>query len=170
MLKPSTVPRGAAVRPPPRAPRSTAVPHNGAETIALVRSSSLPMLVERELERMIFITSMCFNLMSDGLRQAMPSSERAGVDAEVLAAYDRSLDTFAGLGAQIVDLSLPRSFRDYGASSGRIMPTALHPQTQLTLGFGDAILPPEYGFPMRPSVKLVLSSPFTNLGNVISVV
>jgi len=53
MLKPSTVPRGAAVRPPPRAPRSTAVPHNGAETIALVRSSSLPMLVERELERMI---------------------------------------------------------------------------------------------------------------------
>ena len=57
-----------------------------------------------------------------GLRLArMPSSERAGVDAEVLAAYDRSLDTFAGLGAQIVDLSLPRSFRDYGASSGRIM-------------------------------------------------
>ena len=57
-----------------------------------------------------------------GLRLArMPSSERAGVDAEVLAAYDRSLDTFAGLGAQIVDLALPRSFRDYGASSGRIM-------------------------------------------------
>ena len=39
----------------------------------------------------------------------------------MLAAYDRSLDTFAGLGAEIVDLSLPRSFRDYGASSGRIM-------------------------------------------------
>ena len=57
-----------------------------------------------------------------GLRLArMPSSERAGVDAEVLAAYDRSLETFAGLGAQIVNLSLPRGFRDYGASSGRIM-------------------------------------------------
>jgi aspartyl-tRNA(Asn)/glutamyl-tRNA(Gln) amidotransferase subunit A len=58
----------------------------------------------------------------NGLRLArMPSSERAGVDAEVLAAYDRSLETFAGQGAQIVDLSLPRGFRDYGASSGRIM-------------------------------------------------
>jgi len=57
-----------------------------------------------------------------GLRLArMPASERAGVDAEVLAAYDRSLETLAGLGAQIVDLSLPRGFRDYGASSGRIM-------------------------------------------------
>src|SRR5262245_18882183 len=57
-----------------------------------------------------------------GLRLArMPASERAGVDAEVLAAYDRSLATLAGLGAEIVDLSLPRGFREYGASSGRIM-------------------------------------------------
>jgi aspartyl-tRNA(Asn)/glutamyl-tRNA(Gln) amidotransferase subunit A len=51
----------------------------------------------------------------------MPASERTGVDAEVLAAYDRSLETLAALGAEIVDLSLPRGFRDYGASSGRIM-------------------------------------------------
>ena len=29
------------------------------------------------------------------------------------------------------------------------MPTALHPQTQLTLRFGDQILPREYGFPMK---------------------
>lgn len=29
------------------------------------------------------------------------------------------------------------------------MPTALHPQTQLTLRFADQILPPEYGFPMK---------------------
>jgi len=29
------------------------------------------------------------------------------------------------------------------------MPTALHPQTQLTLHFGDQILPAEYGFPMK---------------------
>jgi DMSO/TMAO reductase YedYZ molybdopterin-dependent catalytic subunit len=29
------------------------------------------------------------------------------------------------------------------------MATALHPQTQLTLGFGDEILPPRYGYPLR---------------------
>ena len=29
------------------------------------------------------------------------------------------------------------------------MPTALHPQTVLTFGFGDGILPREYGFPMK---------------------
>lgn len=29
------------------------------------------------------------------------------------------------------------------------MPTALHPQTQLTLRFGDQTLPPKYGFPMK---------------------
>jgi len=36
---------------------------------------------------------------------------------------------------------------DYYASID--MPTALHPQTQLTFRFGDAILPPQYGFPMK---------------------
>jgi aspartyl-tRNA(Asn)/glutamyl-tRNA(Gln) amidotransferase subunit A len=57
-----------------------------------------------------------------GLRLArMPAAERVGVDAEMLGAYDRSLEVLAGLGAEIVDLSLPRGFRDYGASSGRIM-------------------------------------------------
>jgi aspartyl-tRNA(Asn)/glutamyl-tRNA(Gln) amidotransferase subunit A len=57
-----------------------------------------------------------------GLRLGrMPSAERAGVDAEVLAAYDRSIEQLAGLGADIVDLSLPRGFRDYGMSSGRLM-------------------------------------------------
>ena len=57
-----------------------------------------------------------------GLRLArMPAAERAAVDAEVLAAYDRSLEQLAGMGADIVDLSLPRSFRDYGSTSGRIM-------------------------------------------------
>jgi DMSO/TMAO reductase YedYZ molybdopterin-dependent catalytic subunit len=29
------------------------------------------------------------------------------------------------------------------------MPTALHPQTQLTLRFGDEVLPAQYGFPMK---------------------
>jgi aspartyl-tRNA(Asn)/glutamyl-tRNA(Gln) amidotransferase subunit A len=57
-----------------------------------------------------------------GLRLArMPAPERVGVDAEVLAAYDRSLEELAGMGAEIVELALPRSFRDYGSASGRIM-------------------------------------------------
>jgi aspartyl-tRNA(Asn)/glutamyl-tRNA(Gln) amidotransferase subunit A len=57
-----------------------------------------------------------------GLRLGrMPAAERVGVDAEVLAAYDRSLEQLAGLGADIIDLSLPRGFRDYGMSSGRLM-------------------------------------------------
>jgi DMSO/TMAO reductase YedYZ molybdopterin-dependent catalytic subunit len=41
------------------------------------------------------------------------------------------------------------------------MPTALHPQTQLTLRFADQILPPEYGFPMklRMPTKLGFKNP-----------
>lgn len=43
-----------------------------------------------------------------GLRLGrMPQSEREGVDAEMLAAYDRSLEVLAGLGAEIVDVALP---------------------------------------------------------------
>src|SRR5262249_52800877 len=53
MLKPS-VPairaRDVGVRP---AHAAASVPSNGADAIALVRSSSLPTLVEKELERMI---------------------------------------------------------------------------------------------------------------------
>jgi aspartyl-tRNA(Asn)/glutamyl-tRNA(Gln) amidotransferase subunit A len=57
-----------------------------------------------------------------GLRLGrMAASERAGVNTEVLAAYDRSLDQLAGMGAEIVELALPRSFHDYGSASGRIM-------------------------------------------------
>ena len=57
-----------------------------------------------------------------GLRLArMPTAERDGVDAEVLAAYDRSVEQLAAMGADIVDLTLPRSFRDYGSTTGRIM-------------------------------------------------
>jgi aspartyl-tRNA(Asn)/glutamyl-tRNA(Gln) amidotransferase subunit A len=51
----------------------------------------------------------------------MAAAERGGVNAEVLAAYDRSIDQLAGMGAEIVDLTLPRSFHDYGSASGRIM-------------------------------------------------
>ncbi|MBN8930036.1 MAG: amidase [Rhodospirillales bacterium] len=57
-----------------------------------------------------------------GLRLArMPEAERGGVDAEVLACYDRSIEVLRGLGAEIVDLSLPHGFAELGALSGRIM-------------------------------------------------
>jgi DMSO/TMAO reductase YedYZ molybdopterin-dependent catalytic subunit len=36
---------------------------------------------------------------------------------------------------------------DYSTSID--MPTALHPQTQITLHFGDELLPAQYGFPMK---------------------
>jgi len=41
------------------------------------------------------------------------------------------------------------------------MPTALHPQTQLTLGFDDGVLPPPYGYPMklRMPTKLGFKNP-----------
>jgi aspartyl-tRNA(Asn)/glutamyl-tRNA(Gln) amidotransferase subunit A len=57
-----------------------------------------------------------------GLRLArMPEAERGGVDPEVLAAYDRSIETLRELGAEILDLSLPHGFADLGALNGRIM-------------------------------------------------
>lgn len=49
-----------------------------------------------------------------GLRLArMPQSERAGCSPEVLAAYDRSLETLSGLGAEIVEIALPFAFSDF---------------------------------------------------------
>lgn len=57
-----------------------------------------------------------------GLRFArMPDSERAGVAPDVLAAYDRSLDELAKLGANIRSLNLPCGFADVAALNGRIM-------------------------------------------------
>ena len=57
-----------------------------------------------------------------GLRLGrLPNEERDGIDAEVLAAYDRSVDSLATLGAEIVDLALPARFADLGAINGRIM-------------------------------------------------
>ena len=57
-----------------------------------------------------------------GLRLGrFPVAERAAVDAEVLAAYDRSVDLLASMGAEIVDVALPMSFADLGAVNGRIM-------------------------------------------------
>jgi len=57
-----------------------------------------------------------------GLRLAvMPDAERAGVDKEVLAAYDTAVETLATLGAQIVRCELPHRFSDYAAATGRII-------------------------------------------------
>jgi aspartyl-tRNA(Asn)/glutamyl-tRNA(Gln) amidotransferase subunit A len=57
-----------------------------------------------------------------GLRLSrMPEAERAGVDGEVLAAYDAALDQLARLGAEIVSIDLPCRFADYTELTGRII-------------------------------------------------
>ena len=62
-----------------------------------------------------------------GLRLGrLPTSERAGVDAEVLAAYDRSVDFLASLGAEIVDVTLPARFGDLGGIVGRIISAEIY--------------------------------------------
>ena len=57
-----------------------------------------------------------------GIRLArMPDAERSGVAAEVLAAYDASLEALARLGAEIVTVQLPRRFADFTDLTGRII-------------------------------------------------
>lgn len=57
-----------------------------------------------------------------GMRLArIPDSERTGVASEVLAAYDKSLDELAGLGAEITSISMPCGFADLAGLNGRIM-------------------------------------------------
>jgi aspartyl-tRNA(Asn)/glutamyl-tRNA(Gln) amidotransferase subunit A len=57
-----------------------------------------------------------------GLRLArMPEAERDGVDREVLASYDATLDSLARLGAEIVSVKLPCRFADYTALTARII-------------------------------------------------
>ena len=57
-----------------------------------------------------------------GLRLAvMPEAERTGVAADVLAAYDASVDALTRLGARIVRPALPHRFSDYAAATGRII-------------------------------------------------
>lgn len=65
-----------------------------------------------------------------GLRLArMPDSERTGVEAKVLAVYDRTLTMLAGMGAQIVDLPRGmRSFRENGDLVGRIISAEVYPR------------------------------------------
>ena len=54
-----------------------------------------------------------------GLRLGrLPVAERTGIDAEVLTAYDGSVEFLASLGAEIVDISLPMRLADLVASTG----------------------------------------------------
>src|SRR5215467_11042048 len=53
-----------------------------------------------------------------GLRLArIAPGERDGVADDVLTAYDHSVEQLAEMGAEIVDLTLPRRFRDYPGSA-----------------------------------------------------
>ena len=65
-----------------------------------------------------------------GLRLArMPDRERAMFDADMLAAYDRSLKELAALGAEIVDLPTgPRSFKEDGDLVGKIISVEIYPK------------------------------------------
>jgi Asp-tRNA(Asn)/Glu-tRNA(Gln) amidotransferase A subunit family amidase len=57
-----------------------------------------------------------------GLRLGvMPDAERAGVDKDVLAAYDAAVETLGKLGGRIVRPALPHRFSDYAAATGRII-------------------------------------------------
>ena len=57
-----------------------------------------------------------------GLRLArLPDAEREGVERDVLAAYDESLRVLAGLGAELVSVTLPFGFGDLAVVNGRIM-------------------------------------------------
>jgi aspartyl-tRNA(Asn)/glutamyl-tRNA(Gln) amidotransferase subunit A len=57
-----------------------------------------------------------------GLRLAvLPKAERAGIDPEVLAAYDASVETLGRLGARIVEVELPQRFADFATLTGRII-------------------------------------------------
>lgn len=46
------------------------------------------------------------------------------------------------------------------------MPTALRPQTQLTLRFADRVVPPQYGFPMKLRVPTKLG--FKNPKHIVA--
>ena len=57
-----------------------------------------------------------------GLRLGvLTDSERRGVDGEVLAAFDASVDALAQAGAHVETLALPRSAAGYGGDVGRLI-------------------------------------------------
>jgi aspartyl-tRNA(Asn)/glutamyl-tRNA(Gln) amidotransferase subunit A len=57
-----------------------------------------------------------------GLRLGvLPEGERAGVDAEVLAAFDTAVEVLRRLGAVVAPVALPRPLAGYTAATGRII-------------------------------------------------
>ena len=57
-----------------------------------------------------------------GLRLGfLPEAERAGLDAEVLAAYDAAVETLAAAGARTAPLALPQPTSRYGTLVGRLI-------------------------------------------------
>jgi aspartyl-tRNA(Asn)/glutamyl-tRNA(Gln) amidotransferase subunit A len=57
-----------------------------------------------------------------GLRAGvLPKQERAGVQADVLQAYDRALDSLAALGVTLVPAVLPEALESYMATAGALM-------------------------------------------------
>ena len=80
-----------------------------------------------------------------GLRLArMPQRDRAGCDAEVLAAYDRSLTTLAGLGAEIVDIDLPWPLEHFTTTSGIVLAEAF---------FNGGAMAQDASAPLDPAVR-----------------
>jgi aspartyl-tRNA(Asn)/glutamyl-tRNA(Gln) amidotransferase subunit A len=57
-----------------------------------------------------------------GLRLGRLSKDQtAGIDPEILSAYDSSVESLAGLGADITDLALPVSVLDLGTATAKII-------------------------------------------------
>jgi aspartyl-tRNA(Asn)/glutamyl-tRNA(Gln) amidotransferase subunit A len=57
-----------------------------------------------------------------GVRLAvLPEAERTEVHPEVLAAYDDSLDVLRGLGARLINVTLPLKFSDFAALTGQLI-------------------------------------------------
>ena len=57
-----------------------------------------------------------------GLRLGrLSKNQSAGIDPEILSAYDHSVEFLAGLGADIVDLALPVNILDLGTATAKII-------------------------------------------------
>jgi aspartyl-tRNA(Asn)/glutamyl-tRNA(Gln) amidotransferase subunit A len=62
-----------------------------------------------------------------GLRLGrLPDTERSSVDAEILVAYDRSVEFLASVGAEIVPVRLPERFGELGGVVGRIISAEIY--------------------------------------------
>ncbi len=79
----------------------------------------------------------------------LPEGERAAFDAEVLAAYDAALEVFEELGAQIVDVALPRRFADFEQRVAAIIGAESYTHLQEVIDNPEQQLDPD----VRPRVE-----------------